>query len=179
MTVASTGQLSGLRKAAVLLVQMGKEQSAKVLKSLSQSEIEQLSAEIARLDGIDPDEAEYVLTEFKELATAGRYFARGGLRYAEEVLEATLGVEKAREIMARQSANLLEIPFAFLRRVDPTMVLSFLQDEHPQMIALVLAHMTPKQAAAVLSGLPEDVQADIAHRLATLDHTSSDIVSQV
>jgi len=174
-----TAEMSGLRKAAVLLVQLGKEHSAKVLKSLSQNEIEQLSAEIARLDGIDPDEAESVLDEFKDMATAGRYFARGGMRYAEEVLEATLGAERAREIMARHTAQMLEMPFAFLRRVDPQMVLSFLQDEHPQMIALVLAHMTAKQAAAVLSGLPEDVQADIAHRLARLEHTSPDIVRQV
>ena len=165
----TTAEMTGLRKAAVLLVQIGKEQSAKVLKSLRQNEIEELTAEIARLEGIDPDVADMVMGEFKDLAAARHYFAQGGLRYAEEVLEATLGAEKAREILSRQSAQLMEMPFEFLRRVDPQMVLSFLQDEHPQMITLVLAHMDAKQAAAVLSGLPEEVQADVAHRLAVMD----------
>jgi flagellar motor switch protein FliG len=171
--------MTGLHKAAVLLVQIGKEHSAKVLKSLRQPEIEELTAEIARIESIDPAVAGAVMGEFKELAAARHYFAQGGLRYAEEVLEATLGPVKAREIMARQSALLVEMPFEFLRRVDPQMVLSFLQDEHPQTITLVLAHMQAQQAAAVLSGLPETMQADIAHRLAVMDHTSPDIVKQV
>jgi flagellar motor switch protein FliG len=175
----STLEMTGLHKAAVLLVQIGKEHSAKVLKSLRQPEIEELTAEIARIESIDPAVAGAVMGEFKELAAARHYFAQGGLRYAEEVLEATLGPVKAREIMARQSALLVEMPFEFLRRVDPQMVLSFLQDEHPQTITLVLAHMQAQQAAAVLSGLPETMQADIAHRLAVMDHTSPDIVKQV
>ena len=175
----STVQTSGIRKAAVLLVQMGTEHSSKVLKSLQQNEIELLTAEIARIEAIDPDEVDLVLAEFKELAAARHYFAQGGLRYAQEVLEATLGIDKAREVMSRQSAQLIEMPFEFLRRVDPQMVLTFLQEEHPQTIALVLAHMQAKQAAMVLSGLPEELQADVAHRLATMDRTSPEIVKQV
>jgi flagellar motor switch protein FliG len=171
--------MTGVQKAAVLLVQIGKEASAKVLKSLNQTEIEELTAEIAQLESIHPDTAEAVLGEFKELAAARHYFAQGGWRYAEEVLEATLGPVKAHEIMARQSALLVEMPFEFLRRVDPQMVLTFLQEEHPQTITLVLAHMQADQAAAVLSGLPEALQADIAHRLAIMDRTSPDIVKQV
>ncbi|HEY5248659.1 MAG TPA: flagellar motor switch protein FliG, partial [Dermatophilaceae bacterium] len=153
--------------------------SAQVLKSLQQPEIEELTAEIARLEAIDPDVAEHVLGEFKELAVAHHYFAQGGLKYAEEVLEATLGADKAREIMLRQSALMVEMPFEFLRQIDPQMVLSFLQDEHPQTITLVLAHMDAQQAAAVLSGLPEAQQAEVAHRLAVMDRTSPDIVKQV
>jgi flagellar motor switch protein FliG len=175
----ATTEMTGLRKAAVFLVQVGKEQSAKILKSLQQSEIEELTAEIARLQEIAPDDVDAVLGEFKELAAARHYFAQGGLRYAQEVLEATLGKEKAREIMARQSALMVEMPFEFLRNVDPQMILTFLQEEHPQTITLVLAHMQAKQAAMVLSGLPEPVQADIAHRLAVMDRTSPDIVRQV
>ncbi len=172
-------QMTGLQKAAVLLVQIGTEGSAKVLKSLNQLEIEELTAEIARLQSITPEVADAVMGEFKELAAARHYFAQGGLRYAAEVLEATLGPIKAREIMARQSALLVEMPFEFLGRVDAQMVLSFLQDEHPQTISLVLAHMQSDQAAAVLSGLPEAMQADVAHRLAVMEHTSPDIVKQV
>jgi flagellar motor switch protein FliG len=175
----ATLEMTGLQKAAVLLVQIGKEQSSKILKSLRQPEIEELTAEIARLEAIPPEVADAVLGEFKQLAVAHHYFAQGGLRYAEEVLEATLGADKAREIMSRQFALMDEMPFEFLRRIDPHMVLSFLQEEHPQTIALVLAHMQSSQAAAVLSGLPETVQADIGHRLAVMDRTSPDIVKQV
>lgn len=178
MTVA-IDEMSGLRKAAVLLVQIGKEHSAQVLKSLRESEIEVLTAEIARLQDIEPDVAGAVLVEFQQLAAARHYYAQGGLSYAEEVLVATLGPDKAREVLHRLKAVLVEMPFQFLRRVDPQMVLSFLQDEHPQTITLVLAHMDPKQAAAVLSGLDEQVQADIAHRLAVMERTSPDVVKQV
>jgi flagellar motor switch protein FliG len=178
MTVA-INEMSGLRKAAVLLVQIGKEHSAQVLKSLRESEIEALTAEIARLEEIEPDLAGAVLVEFQQLAAARHYYAQGGLSYAEEVLVATLGPDKAREVLHRLKAVLVEMPFQFLRRVDPQMVLSFLQDEHPQTITLVLAHMDPKQAAAVLSGLDEQVQADIAHRLAVMERTSPDVVKQV
>lgn len=175
----ATLAMTGLQKAAVLLVQVGTEASAKVLKTLNQPEIEKLTTEIAQLESIHPDVAEAVLGEFKELAAARHYFAQGGWKYAEEVLEATLGPVKAAEIMARQSALLVEMPFEFLRRVDPQMVLSFLQDEHPQTITLVLAHIPADQAAAVLRGLPEEMQADIAHRLAVMNRTSPDIVKQV
>lgn len=172
-------QMSGLRKAAVLLVQIGKEHSAQVMKALSDSEIEEVTGEIARLEGIEPDVADAVLWEFKQLAAARHYFAQGGLRYATEVLEASLGPVKAADILSRLSAVTAEMPFEFLHRVDPQMVLSFLQEEHPQTITLVLAHMQAEQAAAVLAGLPEPAQADIAHRLAVMDRTSPDIIRQV
>jgi len=172
-------QLTGLRKAAVLLVQVGKEQSAQILKSLREPEVEALTAEIARLEDIDVETSDAVMREFQELAAARMYYSQGGMPYAEEVLVATLGPEKAKLVMARLSASFVELPFDFLRRIDPRMVLSFLQDEHPQTITLVLAHMSADQAAVVLSGLPEDAQAEVAHRLAVMDRTSPEIVKQV
>jgi flagellar motor switch protein FliG len=172
-------QLTGLRKAAVLLVQVGKEQSAQILKGLREPEVEALTAEIARLEDIDVATSDAVMREFQELASARMYYSQGGMPYAEEVLIATLGPEKAKQLMARLSASLVELPFEFLRRIDPRMVLSFLQDEHPQTITLVLAHMSADQAAVVLSGLPEDAQAEVAHRLAVMDRTSPEIVKQV
>lgn len=172
-------EMTGLRKAAVLLVQIGTEHSAKVMRSLTEPEIEELTAEIAQLKGIEPDDADVVLNEFKQLAAARHYFAQGGMKYATEVLKASLGPEKAAKILGRLSALSVEMPFEFLQRIDPQMVLSYLQEEHPQTITLVLAHMLPDQAAAVLSGLPELVQGDIAHRLAVMDRTSPDIVKQV
>jgi flagellar motor switch protein FliG len=175
----TTDQLSGASKAAVLLVQMGKEQSARVLRSLGESDVELVMAEIARLESIDPQTVSAVLREFHEIATARNYYLQGGLSFAEEVLIATLGPEKAREVLGRLSAALVDMPFEFLRRVDPRLVLSFLQEEHPQTMALVLGHMPSEQAAAVLSGLPENVQADVARRLAVMDRTSPEIVKQV
>jgi flagellar motor switch protein FliG len=177
--VIAGDQLTGVSKAAVLLVQMGKEQSARVLRSLGEAEVEALMAEIARLDSIDPDTVGSVLREFHDIATARSYYLQGGLSFAEEVLIATLGPEKARDVLGRLSAALVDMPFEFLRRVDPRLVLSFLQEEHPQTMALVLGHMPSEQAAAVLSGLPESVQADVARRLAVMDRTSPEIVKQV
>ena len=175
----AVSEMTGLRKAAVLLVQIGKEHSAQIMKALSDSEVEELTGEIARLQAIEPDVAESVLREFKQLAAARHYFAQGGLKYATEVLEASMGPDRAAEILSRLSVITLEMPFEFLQRVDPQMVLSFLQEEHPQTITLVLAHMQAEQAAAVLTGLPALVQADIAHRLAVMDRTSPDIIKQV
>lgn len=171
--------MSGLQKAAVLLVQMGKEHTSQVLRTLRESEVEVLMAEITRLDDLDLETVDAVLAEFQELASARNYFAQGGMPFAEEVLISTLGPEKARAVMARLSAALVDMPFEFLHRVDPRLVLSFLQDEHPQTITLVLAHMAAEQAAVVLSGLPEATQADVAHRLAVMDRTSPEIVKQV
>jgi flagellar motor switch protein FliG len=171
--------MSGLQKAAVLLVQMGKEHTAQVLRTLRESEVEALMAEITRLDDLDLETVDAVLSEFQELASARNYFAQGGMPFAEEVLISTLGPEKARAVMARLSAALVDLPFEFLHRVDPRLVLSFLQDEHPQTITLVLAHMAAEQAAVVLGGLPEAIQADVAHRLAVMDRTSPEIVKQV
>ena len=175
----AVSEMTGLRKAAVLLVQIGKEHSAQIMKALSDSEVEELTGEIARLQAIEPDVAESVLWEFKQLAAARHYFAQGGLKYATEVLEASMGPDRAAEILSRLSVITLEMPFEFLQRVDPQMVLSFLQEEHPQTITLVLAHMQAEQAAAVLTGLPALVQADIAHRLAVMDRTSPDIIKLV
>ena len=175
----AVSEMTGLRKAAVLLVQIGKEHSAQIMKALSDSEVEELTGEIARLQAIEPDVAESVLREFKQLAAARHYFAQGGLKYATEVLEASMGPDRAAEILSRLSVITLEMPFEFLQRVDPQMVLSFLQEEHPQTITLVLAHMQAEQAAAVLTGLPALAQADLAHRLAVMDRTSPDIIKQV
>jgi len=175
----TTDTVSGLRKAAVLLVQLGKERSAKVLAQLRDNEVEELTAEIARLEAIDGQLAEDVLSEFHQLATAKRYAAAGGVSFARDVLEASLGPEKAAQIMDRLTAALSELPFKFLRRADARQVLSFLQDEHPQLIALVLSFMGPDQAAVVLSGLAPDRQAEVAHRIATMERTSPEVIVQV
>lgn len=172
-------ELNGVRKAAVLLVQMGKERSAKVLASMRDAEVEELTAEIARLDAIDSNVAERVVAEFQEMVVARKYYSRGGLAFAQEVLEASLGKDKAHDIIGRLNASMTEMPFQFLRRADPRQVLSFLQDEHPQAIALVLSHMASDQAAIVLGGLVPELQADVAHRIAIMERTSPEVIHNV
>jgi flagellar motor switch protein FliG len=172
-------ELSGAQKAAVLLVQLGKEKSAAVLKSLRESEVEEVLNEIARLKGIPTETVDAVFEEFSTLASARRYYAQGGMDFAREVLEATLGSDRAKELLDRMKASLVEMPFEFLRRADARQVLSFLQDEHPQTVALVVAHMRADQAAIVISGMPDELQADVAHRVAVMETTSPDVVRRV
>jgi flagellar motor switch protein FliG len=172
-------RLSGAQKAAIFLLQMGKDRSAKVLQALKESEVEELLTEIARLEGVDANIADEVLDEFRDLAAARRYFTQGGMSFAAEILEASMGSGKARDVMDRLSASLVELPFEFLRRADPRQILTYLQDEHPQTIALVMAHMHADHAAMVLGGLPEQLQGDVAHRVATMDRTSPEVINLV
>lgn len=177
--MVDTTTLSGPQKAAILLVQLGSERSALVLKALRESEVEEVLGEIARLQGVENEVVDAVMEEFQELATARRYYGKGGMDFAREVLEASMGPEKAAELLRRMEASLVEMPFEFLRRADARQVLSFLQDEHPQTVALVLAHMRAEQAAVVLSGMPDELQADVAHRVATMENTSPEVIRQV
>lgn len=177
--VLSTAALSGPQKAAVLLLQMGKERSAKVLRSMRESEVAEIMAEIARLRNIDSTRVAEVLDEFRTMAENKISFTSGGLELARSILEETLGQEHATEILERVTQGRLELPFEFLHRADPRQVLSFIENEHPQTITLVLAHMPPDRAAMVLSGLPEDRQRTVAHRLAVMDRTSPDVIEQV
>lgn len=163
----------------MVLVHLGKERASKVLKTMRESEVEDLMAEVARLGEVDPKAMEKTLTEFRDMASAHMYFAKGGLTYAREMLEESLGKEKAREIVERLTLTTMELPFEFLRAADPRQVLTFLQDEHPQTIALVMAHILPDQAALVMSGLPESVQGEVARRIAQMDRTSPEVIRQV
>jgi flagellar motor switch protein FliG len=163
----------------MVLVHLGRERAGKILKSMRENEVEELMAEVARLGDVDPKNMERTLTEFRDMAAANTYFAKGGIGYAREMLEETMGKEKAREIIERLSLTAMELPFEFLRQADPRQVLTFLQDEHPQTIALVMAHVLPDQAALVMSGLPESVQGEVARRIAQMDRTSPEVIRQV
>ncbi len=169
----------GTRKAAVLLIQMGRERAASVLSHLSETEVEAISAEIARLDTVTGTETESVLNEFRDMVTARAHIAQGGLTFAQQILEQSMGADRAAEIMDRLTAAAVKMPFRFLRNADPAQLRSFIADEHPQTIALVLAHMIPDQASLLLSGLAADMQAEIAHRIAVMDQTSPDIIRTV
>lgn len=179
VSMVTTTGLSGAQKAAVLLLQMGKERSAKVLRSMRESEVAEIMAEVARLRNVDSTRVADVLDEFKAMAEQKISFTSGGLELARSILEETLGEAHATDILERVTQGRLELPFEFLHRADPRQVLSFIENEHPQTITLVLAHMPPERAALVLSGLPEDRQRTVAHRLATMDRTSPDVIEQV
>lgn len=172
-------QLTGIRKAALLLVQMGPERSAKVLSQLHDSEVEEIGAEIFRLQNVKKEDADFAVDEFYEMLTASKHVGNGGVHFARAALAASLGPERADEIMSRLSAAMMELPFSFLQHADPRQLQSFLADEHPQTIALVLAHVTADMASIILSTLPASLQADVAHRVAVMDRTSPDIIKQV
>ncbi len=171
--------LTGAQKAAVFILHMGKEWSAEVLRSMRETEVADIMAEVARMRTVNSTVVEEVVDEFREMADAKITVTAGGLERARTLLEESLGRDKATEILDRVTASLIELPFEFLRRADPRQVLSFIQDEHPQTIALVLAYMTPDQAAMVMSGLAEDLQRDVAMRLAVMDRTSPEVVAHV
>lgn len=179
MTQPAALHMTGVRKAAVMVLQMSKEDSAKVLGQLRDNEVEELMSEIARLGSVDAASADSVLEEFHTLATASRYAHQGGLEYARDLLEASMGADKAAAILDRLSATVTDMPFKFINRADPRQVLSFVQHEHPQTIALVLAHASSAIATQILSGLAPDLQADVAHRIAVMDRTSPEIIRQV
>ncbi|OUM99496.1 MAG: flagellar motor switch protein FliG [Firmicutes bacterium ZCTH02-B6] len=172
-------KLSGRQKAAVLLIALGPEQAAQVFKHLRDDEIERLTWEIANMSHVDPEVTEEVLEEFGQLALAKEYINQGGLEYAREVLEKAVGPQRAAALIERLSASMQVRPFDFARKTDPAQLLNFIQNEHPQTISLIMAHLHPDQAGAILSALPPDRQVEVARRLASLDRTSPEVLEEI
>ena len=174
-----SGHLIGRRKAAILLVLLGSELASDIFKHLDEEEIEQLSLEIAQLDAIAPEDQVRALAEFQELMLEHDPAPGGGMDYARAVLERSLGADKADAVVDRVARILRPRPFGFMRRSDPAQLLSFLRDEHPQTIALILAYLDPGAAASLLASLPYAVQGDVARRIATLDLAAPEVVHEV
>ncbi len=172
-------QLTGKQKAAIFLVILGPEVSSTIFKYLKEDEIEQLTFEIARIDKVEPAEKERVLQEFQELMMAQEFITQGGIDYAREVLEKALGSQKASDVINRLTSSIQSRPFDFVRRTDPTHLLNFIQSEHPQTIALILAYLEPQKASLIIGALPQEIQADVAKRVATMDRTSPDVLREV
>jgi flagellar motor switch protein FliG len=172
-------RLTGRQKAAILLISLGPEVSAQIFKHLREDEIEQLTLEIANVRKIDTSEKEAILAEFHQICLAQEYISQGGIQYAKEILEKALGNAKAMEIIARLTASLQVRPFDFARKADPSQILNFIQNENSQTIALILSYLQPEQASIILSSLPQDKQADVAKRIAQMDSTSPEVISQV
>ncbi len=178
MSSAST-ELDGLQKAAVLLISLGPEKASTIFKHLKEDEIEQLTLEIANTRSVSPAKKEKVLNEFYEVCLAQQYIAEGGISYAKDLLQKALGEDKAKEVLGKLTASLQVRPFEFIRKTEASQILNFIQDEHPQTIALILAYLSPQQAAGIIGALPPDKQTDVAKRIATMDRTSPDVIKEV
>ena len=172
-------ELSGIEKAAILLISLGPEKSVNVFKHLKEDEIEQLTLEIANTRSVSAQRKEQVLDEFYEVCLAQQYIAEGGITYAKELLEKALGSEKARDVIGKLTASLQVRPFEFVKKTDPTQLLNFIQDEHPQTIALILSYLSSSQASIIIAALPPEKQADVAKRIAQMARTSPDVIKEV
>lgn len=179
MATQKNSDISGVQKAAILLIALGPEKSANIFKHLKEDEIEQLTLEIANTRSISQSVKEEVLDEFYEICLAQQYIAEGGIGYAKELLEKALGAEKARDVIGKLTASLQVRPFEFIRKTDASQLLNFIQDEHPQTIALILSYLSSSQSAAIISSLAPDKQADVAKRIAQMDRTSPDVIKEV
>ncbi|MFC1512311.1 flagellar motor switch protein FliG [Candidatus Latescibacterota bacterium] len=172
-------ELTNRQKAAIILIAMGKEISAQVMRHLSESEIEQLSMEIALVQNIDSKTEMAVLQEFFSMLKASEYISEGGMGFAQEVLEASLGKSRADSIVRKVQETINPTGFSLLKDVDPIHLLEFIRNEHPQTIALILSQLNPAQAAGVLGQLPEDVQTDVAMRVATMEKITPEVIHEV
>ncbi len=175
----SKGDITGREKAAILLISLGPEYSAQIFKHLNNEEIEELTLEIANMRRVSPEEKDRVLDEFYEICLAQEYISEGGINYAKDVLEKALGSQKAMDIINKLTASLQVKPFDFARKADPSQLLNFIQNEHPQTIALILSYLSSGQSAQILSALPQVKQAEVAQRIATMDRTSPEVIREV
>jgi flagellar motor switch protein FliG len=171
--------MTGKQKAALLLISLGPEVSAAIYKHLNEDEIERLTLEISGVKKVEASVKEEIIEEFHNIALAQDYISQGGIGYAKTVLEKALGKDHAQAIINRLTSSLQVRPFDFARRADPSQILNFIQNEHPQTIALILSYLEAEQAGMILSSLPQEMQADIAKRIATMDSTSPEVISEI
>lgn len=172
-------QLSGLEKASLFLITVGPETSAQIMRHLSQDEIERVTLQIANTATVDPATQAKVIDEFLELSEAQSYLLQGGIKYAREILEKTLGAQRAAEVMKKLLATTKVRPFSTVRKTDPAQLVNFIQNEHPQTIALVLAYLDSEQASVVLGSLPSKLQADVARRIALMERAAPETVREL
>lgn len=167
------------KKAAAVIVAIGSDYAAKIYKYLKEDEIEQLTLEVAVMQRLSPDVVEATLNEFYELCLAQKYITEGGIEYARAILDKVLGPQSSSQLIEKITRSLKTGAFDFLRKTDPRNLLTFIQNEHPQTIALILSYATAEQASAIISDLPRDVQVDVVERISTMDRTSPEIVKEV
>ena len=178
-TSKTPAEMTSKEKAAIVLIAMGTEMSSQIMRHLSELEIEKLTTQIALVGNIDSKTEMAVLREFYSMMKASEYISEGGVNYAKEVLEASLGKNRANGVMKKIQDTLHPTGFSLLKDVDPIHLLEFIRNEHPQTIALILSQLNPDQAAGVLGQLPEDVQTDVAMRIATMEKITPEVINEV
>jgi len=176
---APAPKLNGEQKAAILLISLGPEISSEVFKELKEEHVEQVALQIANMKKVTPAERDSVMEETYQLSMAEEYISQGGVDYARDVLEKALGEQRAIEIINRLQGALQMTPFDFIKRTDPQQLLNFIQNEHPQTISLILAHLNSEHAATILSALPAEIQVDVAQRIAVMERATPDIIMEI
>ena len=174
----SREKISTKEKAAVLMITMGKERAAKIYKYLSEEEIEQLTLAITTMRRVDPEIKDSVVDEFLQMCIARKYISEGGIDYAREILAKAFGEDRTNDLIDKLSSSLRVKPFDFVRKADSTQVLNFIQNEHPQTIALILSYIDPRHSAQILSALPLDKQTSVIARIANMGSTSPEFIKE-
>ncbi|HVV99135.1 MAG TPA: flagellar motor switch protein FliG [Planctomycetaceae bacterium] len=172
-------ELATLRKAAILLLSLDKPLAAEILAQMSKEHVERITLEIAKLDDVTKEQQDAVLDEFYNLGMARKHIERGGMEYAHSLLEQSLGKERAASILESVRQSMSSVPFGFLQKAGAQNLLTFIVEEHPQTIALIMSHLPTALAAEVLSGLPAGKQLDVIRRVAHMEQTSPEVISDV
>lgn len=177
--ITRTTRLTDRQKAAVLLISISPDIASEIMRKLDERQLEAITLDIANLGKVPNEVIDHVIQEFFELCMAQEYIAHGGVEYARKILERAVGTARAVEIMNRLAASLQVTPFEFIWRADPNEVLNLIQNEHPQTISIVLAHLPSEKAAQILSALPPDLQANIARRIAMTERATPEVIREV
>lgn len=180
MATKEANKLTGIQKAAILFITLGPEASAPIIKKLPEAEIQKITYEIANITSVKSDQKEEILDEFIQINKAKDFIIEGGIDYAKNLLGKALGAQRAKEILDKVTEATQQYrPFSIARKADAHQLLNIITNEHPQTIALVLCYLQPDKSGQILSALPEDVQAEVAYRIATMNNTSPAVVKEI
>ncbi len=178
--MAKDNKLTGVQKAAILFITLGPEAAAGIIKKLSDAEIQKITYEIANITSVKQDQRTGILEEFVEMNKAKDYILEGGFEYARNLLGKALGSQRAKEILEKVSEATQQYrPFAIARKADAHQLLNVISNEHPQTIALILCYLQPDKGAQILSELSEDIQTEVAYRVASMDNTSPMVIKEI
>jgi flagellar motor switch protein FliG len=172
-------ELSGVRKSAILLLSLSQEQAAEILKRLPPEAVEDVSREIASIGEVTTDVRKGVFGEFYNLALANSYVSEGGLEYAKALIRKSMGDDDANRVIKQVTQQVQISPFSFLQKAESENLLTFIQDEHPQTIALILAHLPSQKASEILVGLPSQKQIEVVKRVANMEQTNPEVIKEV
>lgn len=173
-------EMAGLKKAAILLISLGTETSAEIMRLLPENVIQKISYEIANIDYVKPEERDAIMEEFLEMSQAREYIIDGGINYARNLLNKALGAQRAKEVIdTMNQIQLRERPFDIARKADPQQLTNLLLNEQPQTVALILCYMQPDKAALILSQFPLEMQSAIAERIGTITSTTPAVIEKI